>query len=656
MATVSSLALGRFRLLPQRTNEVWQGGLVAMPMWIDNPADPARPTRPTGAIWRSLRSGRIHAALVAEGDDAPTVALDALIEFARNESKLDGSRPSRVEVRDPALRDFLDAALAPTNTSVVLVPSLPAVDEALKDLEASQGDPLPGFLEGKGVTVERLRAFADAAVAFHRAGIWRHLSNDDLVVVESPATPRALSHLCVLGDGGLQFGLAFFPTRAAFDTLLTGDPRRIERSYGITFDPPSAIPFADLDAWEAHALPLAGPDAYPLFAEMSRRGGVKRPDARALTLGEALLRAFADTTEADLDAGRWQRDVATFDGPVTVVLSLPDVLDETRQDAAGAARSFGGPLLAEQANARISRILGQQSFGSIGEVNAALASARAAGFLDPDAPADAGLDRPMTPLERAQDLIYEAHEAIGRRRIVLARRALALSEDCADAWSLLAAAASTADESMALYEKATEAGRRAMGERAFEDLAGHFWGDLSTRPYMRARVGLAAALRAAGRFDEAIAHYEGLLALNPSDNQGNRYLLLAMLLDTGRYEAAAALLTQYEDDASAEWVYARALLVFRANGDTPATCTALHDAIHANPHVARFLIDPEARPAGDPPYVTLGSPDEAIGASDAVGPAFQATPGALDWLAREAARVKPRRQSRRSRVGRSPRR
>ena len=655
MGTTSSLAVGRFRLLPQRTNELWQGAVVALPMWIDNPADPSRPTRPRGALWCSLRSGRIHLAVVGEGDVASRVALDALIEFAKRESKLDGGRPSRVEVRDPALRDALDEALASTGTSVVLVPSVPAVEQALRELEASQGDPLPGFLDGTGVTIERLRAFADAAVAFHRARIWQHLSNDDLVVVESPTPPKALSHLCVMGSGGQQFGLAFFPTRAAFDKLMAGDVRRADRAYGLTFDPPSAIPFADLDTWDAHALPLAAPEAYPLFAEMSRSGGVRRPDARALTLAEALLRAFADTTETDLDAGRWQRDVATFDGRVTVVLSLPDILAETRIDADEAARSFGGPLLAEQANARISRILGQQAFGLLDEVNAALASARQAGFLDPDAPPAAGLGRPLTPLEQAQDLVYEAHETIGRRRIVLARRALALSDDCADAWCLLANAAPSPDETLALYEKAVDAGRRAIGERGFEELAGHFWGDLSTRPYMRARAGLAEVLAALGRFDEAIGHYEGLLALNPDDNQGNRYLLLEALLDAGRYEAAGALLGRFEDDGSAEWMYCRALLAFRSEGDTPAARAALSEAIRGNPHVARFIIDPDSAPDGDPSFVTFGSPDEAVGASDLLGPAFEEVAGVLDWLTREAARVKGPRSRKGARRGRQTR-
>ena len=41
------------------------------------------------------------------------------------------------------------------------------------------------------------------------------------------------------------------------------------------------------------------------------------------------------------------------------------------------------------------------------------------------------------PRYRAEDLIYEAWEAAGKRRVVLARPALALWPDCADAYVLL---------------------------------------------------------------------------------------------------------------------------------------------------------------------------------------------------------------------------
>jgi hypothetical protein len=66
-----SVALARFKRLPQRTGEVWQGGIVRFPTWAEDPADPdGPPLRPSGAIWVSLRTGLVHAALAKEGAEA----------------------------------------------------------------------------------------------------------------------------------------------------------------------------------------------------------------------------------------------------------------------------------------------------------------------------------------------------------------------------------------------------------------------------------------------------------------------------------------------------------------------------------------------------------------------------------------------------------
>jgi hypothetical protein len=47
-----------------------------------------------------------------------------------------------------------------------------------------------------------------------------------------------------------------------------------------------------------------------------------------------------------------------------------------------------------------------------------------------------------------------------------------------------------------------------------------------------------------------VAHYRGLLKLNPNDNQGIRYILASCLLKLGCDEEVASLLKQYEDDAA----------------------------------------------------------------------------------------------------------
>src|SRR5438105_7171989 len=121
-------------------------------------------------------------------------------------------------------------------------------------------------------------------------------------------------------------------------------------------------------------------------------------------------------------------------------------------------------------------------------------------------------------LFEAQDLMYDAFEARGAKRAALARRALTISPDCADAYLLLAEqTASSVEEARALLEQGVAAGERALGPQPFEDDIGFFWGIIETRPYMRCRASLAEALWALGRREEAVEHLRELLRLNPND-------------------------------------------------------------------------------------------------------------------------------------------
>ena len=111
-------------------------------------------------------------------------------------------------------------------------------------------------------------------------------------------------------------------------------------------------------------------------------------------------------------------------------------------------------------------------------------------------------------------------EATGRYQIHLARRAIAISRDCADAWSILGDRAPGTTAALPFYHEAVAAGERTLGAEYFGKEVGHFWGLVETRPYMRARYALADTLDADGQVDEAIVHYRELIRLNPGDNQG----------------------------------------------------------------------------------------------------------------------------------------
>jgi tetratricopeptide (TPR) repeat protein len=621
----------RFRRLPRRSNDVWQGGLVRARTWVDEPDGSVR--RPWAAVWVSLATGMVNVQLAeTEGPSDPSFALQVLADLGL---KFVRCRPARLEVADSTLGAQLAEALADPELTVGVRADLPDVDRIVLEMERSMaGDApsIPDALDAPGVTVERMRAFADAAREFYQAAPWQHLSDEDLVHVEAPAVGSGLRHFTVLGAAGQTFGLGFFTNPQDFAALHEDpDPQAFLSKRGkwtVLYGPVDEMPFGDVDLWEDHRLPVAGPPAYPVAMWYGPRGDLRRPRAQELADLTAILLAVARSTEAEIDRGRWSHEVSGHDGSRTVTLAIPELLAPVDTPP---PRRPGPPdrRAMERLTAEVQRFTQGALFESLEEANAALRQ-RFSGAID-DVPSTA-----TTPLEQAQDLVYRAFEARGRRRIQLARKALELSADCADAYVVLAEESHAPEAAGALYEHGVAAGERALGPDVFAQEAGHFWGIVSTRPYMRARLGLAHNLEELGRPDEAIGHYRELIRLDAGDHQGVRYSLLAALLRAGRDAETAALLEQFGDEPTALWRYGRALAVFRREGDSRAARECLRTALRTNRHVPQYLTDEVDWPGPEPTTYVPGSREEAVICDSDLGEAWRTTPDAIRWLRAQA--------------------
>jgi tetratricopeptide (TPR) repeat protein len=222
----------------------------------------------------------------------------------------------------------------------------------------------------------------------------------------------------------------------------------------------------------------------------------------------------------------------------------------------------------------------------------------------------------------------------------MAEQALEISPDCADAYSLLAEEkANSAAEARPYYEKAVEAGERALGAETFEEEAGHFWGILETRPYMRAREGLAECLWMLGEREEAIGHWDDMLRLNPNDNQGLRYPLVGCYLERRNLAGAERLFAEYPEEGSAMFAWAQVLASFLAGDETNALA-ALDEARGVNKHVEAYLTGRKKTPDDGPGYYSPGEPSEAIVCMHSIGTAWTMHPRAAEWLKRQ----KPKRK------------
>lgn len=253
------------------------------------------------------------------------------------------------------------------------------------------------------------------------------------------------------------------------------------------------------------------------------------------------------------------------------------------------------------------------------------------GLLDSGRPLEGFEAR--TPLEEAQEIIYEAFDTpSSAKRVKLAKEALSISPDCADAYVILAQETKSITKALEYYQQGVAAGERAIGQDKFAELIGHFWGFLETRPYMRAREGLALMLREYGDEDEAIDHIEEMLELNPNDNQGIRYHLLSIYMDLEDDDEAYELLGRYKNDRSAEWLYSGALLAYRRQEGKVSSSKKLKAALDYNPHVPLFLLGRKRLPEILAPFFSPRDENEAVGYVAGALKQWFDTPGALDWL------------------------
>ncbi|HJV16937.1 MAG TPA: SEC-C metal-binding domain-containing protein [Bacillales bacterium] len=259
-----------------------------------------------------------------------------------------------------------------------------------------------------------------------------------------------------------------------------------------------------------------------------------------------------------------------------------------------------GSMVMERAMQEAIAQLQGQNFDSIDEINQ---------FLNQNL--NTPKKSPQGTKERAQDLIYDAFEAVGNQRYKLAEQALKLDPNCVDAYTILAEKAQTIDEASQLYKKGMLIGEKQLGKAFFKKNKGHFWGLIETRPYMRAKLHYAETLRHLGKIKEATKHFEELLELNPNDNQGVRFFLFTAFAEQGDLKAAHGLLQQYEE-GTAQNAYNMLLLELLENGFTAKAEKLLSAAKTLNKHVIPYLIGKKRLPDQQSEYYSLGDENEAI--------------------------------------------
>lgn len=467
----------------------------------------------------------------------------------------------------------------------------------------------PPYLGGRGTNAKTVAEFFQAAAEFHKLRPWELFDYEEPIKVVLQRKSPLAYWAVVMGVAGEEFGINLFLSHEDLATLIESEDEEdamqagLEmRSLGFSYSSIDDIgPFAQAECLD-HQWILADPSAYPsaLTVNPKAKEPVRRPNAKELLdLTAAVLalnKFFEAHREEILDEYEVEDvvEIATSAERVSVSLSLPapefadDIEDEDE----------GLPFM-----------------------------------LPTKPPTKASKD-----LARAIDMVNEALEEDRKsKRVKLAKEAIVMSRDCADAYLILAEVAARDDkEREGLIHQAIDAGRRAIGEDEFKALEGNFWFAVETRPYMRAKLAMAELRRDKEDMDGAIDEYHDMIRLCPNDNLGVRYPLASYLLATGRVDELEKLLRTYDHDSSAFWLYTRALLSFRHAGETMKAQKELGKAMAANKYVVDYLLERKPLPNLDPRMYSIGSKEEAMLYIDMFFSRWQSTDGAIEWLRKSA--------------------
>ena len=184
------------------------------------------------------------------------------------------------------------------------------------------------------------------------------------------------------------------------------------------------------------------------------------------------------------------------------------------------------------------------------------------------------------------------------------------------------------DRALAAYRRGYSLGTDVLpaGFQAFVE-----WNYLENRPFLRAAHGVALCQLKLGRSGDALSTMEKMLAWNPDDNQGIRYIIGSEYLRAGHEEEARSF---FETEAAGypPYRYELALLLLR-RGMHATAATSLRLGFVENPYIPEVLCgNPDPLPVGISHHTNLAMPELAKDYASDYGGLWRDTPHAIAFL------------------------
>jgi tetratricopeptide (TPR) repeat protein len=275
--------------LPQALGEVWEAAVRLAPSWVTGEGEPYRP-------WFGLVASQTqdHSILPDLRTEPP--GEQTLLRLIHRAIRHAGVRPACIEVTDDATVESLAKDLEPSGIDVRRsAQGLPTIARLFSLLADSMGGPVsvPPLAKVPGMTEAIQRDLYAAAAEYYRARPWRKAPSDSVIDIREPGANGRLCHVVVMGQSGVQQGLAIYEDTASLEAALSGDEKASTRgtSMALMYGEPFEIHTSDLDTIEQHGFEIAGPEAWPLVIRMNPGRSIRPPLAWEVELFAVYLRA-----------------------------------------------------------------------------------------------------------------------------------------------------------------------------------------------------------------------------------------------------------------------------------------------------------------------------------------------------------------------------
>ncbi len=182
------------------------------------------------------------------------------------------------------------------------------------------------------------------------------------------------------------------------------------------------------------------------------------------------------------------------------------------------------------------------------------------------------------------------------------------------------------------YQEYIDDFKKNVGDEFFKENEGNFWAIPETRTFMGCLFEQTLLFWQNNEKDKAISQLKYVLKLNPRDDQGVRYVLLAYLLELDMLEDAQSLMMSYGDDYSTYWSFCELLLDIKKQEDSAIIEMEFGMCVECNEFVVPYLIGDEKIPSDAVGSYDDGDRNEAIFYVQSAGDAWFNDKNALNTL------------------------